>query len=144
MNEDLDSGNNYFDRSNSLSKKRKTNMEFDHPEEVGWHNNNNNNNINNKSNTENSFSFTDKHECQTKDLSIRNKLLYLHPGLNVYHAGTLSSEPYSTSQKNEETLYHPLKENVLINTASYDEILFKTGTYFLSNANGTYDRTIEG
>ena len=110
-----------------LSKKRKTNASIQFLDD----NNNNNNNTNT----------TIVHQQQT---TTRKDFLFLSADMGLYHLDHLPDLPYSPSSKkqNSNMVYIPLKNNIMINMKSYNEISFRTDQFFLGDDKAQYEKTV--
>ena len=96
---------------------------------------------------QNNSSFGDHHNHQAQQpTALKKDFLFLSSDWDLYHMDHLPNLPYfssSSSKQNNNVVYHPLKNNVLINTKSYAEITFRTDNFFLGDDQGQYEKTVE-
>lgn len=143
---------NYFDGA----KKRKADHVLNHTISSNHHNsvNHNNNNIEHFGNVSNTQCFGNGHHNmsyahqQTQQSVVMKKdFLFLSSDWNLYHMDHLPNLPYfscsSSSKQNNDVVYHPLKNNILINTKSYAEITFRSDSFFLGDDLGQYEKTVD-
>ena len=79
-----------------------------------------------------------------EEMSSRSKLLYISPSPALYHAEGIASAPYAVKAERSETLYVPVVDTIFVNTQVYDEVLVRSGVYFLADDKGVYEKTVEG